>query len=136
MALTPKQQVFVAQYALDHNGAGAAVRAGYSVLGAKQTAHKLLTNLDVQEALRAEERALAAKLQVTRDSVVAALLEAVEMARLKGDAMALVAAWREIAKVTGLYAPENLRLELSARGTVTAAKLEGLSDGELVALAA
>ena len=42
--LTDKQQLFVAEYLVDKNGAAAAQRAGYSAKNSKQEAYKLLQN--------------------------------------------------------------------------------------------
>ena len=43
-AVRAKQSRFVREYAVDCNGAAAAVRAGYSPRSAKVTASRLLTN--------------------------------------------------------------------------------------------
>lgn len=50
--LTPKQQRFVEEYTVDCNGAQAAVRAGYSKKTAKEQASRLLTNVNVKEAIQ------------------------------------------------------------------------------------
>lgn len=43
--MTPRQHRFVREYLVDRNGAGAAVRAGYSRRTARQTAYELLDQL-------------------------------------------------------------------------------------------
>lgn len=48
MTLTPKQLLFCLEHTTDLNGTAAYIRAGYSPRGAKQAAHKLLTNADVK----------------------------------------------------------------------------------------
>ena len=49
--MTPRQRLFVQEYLIDHNGAAAARRAGYSVKSAHVQASQLLTNPKVREAI-------------------------------------------------------------------------------------
>lgn len=53
MALTPKQQRFVAEYLVDLNATQAAIRCGYSAKTAKQQGSRLLTNADIAAAVAA-----------------------------------------------------------------------------------
>lgn len=57
--LPPKRERLAAEYIKNGgNGAKAAIAAGYSEKGARQTAHRVLTNADIQERIqRAKERA-------------------------------------------------------------------------------
>jgi phage terminase small subunit len=48
-------QAFVREYAVDHNGAAAARRAGYSEASAREQAYQLLQRTDVQRAVRKRE---------------------------------------------------------------------------------
>jgi hypothetical protein len=127
---------FVQEYLVDRNGAGAAVRAGYSPRTARQQAYELLTRPDVAEAVRAGEAEIAAKAQLTRTSVVHGFLEAIELGRSRADAGAMIAGWREIAKMCGFYAPERTQIELSTPGLAVRVRLEDMSDAELVNLVA
>ena len=65
--LSPKQKAFVAEYLIDHNAAQAAIRAGYSIKGARQTAFKLLTKADIQAALEAKQATIDEKLEITAE---------------------------------------------------------------------
>ena len=67
---TAKESRFAQEYLLDCNGAQAAVRAGYSARGARQTARKLLQRPRVQQALRAEMEARSARVRVDADQVL------------------------------------------------------------------
>lgn len=60
--LTDRQQAFVDHYVVCLNGAEAARRAGYAASGARQEAHRLLTNADIRGAIdaRLAESAMAA----------------------------------------------------------------------------
>jgi phage terminase small subunit len=46
--MTPKRRLFAEQFVLDHNGAAAAVRAGYAPRSARQMASELLARPDVR----------------------------------------------------------------------------------------
>ncbi len=71
--LPPRRQRFVREYALDGNGTQAAIRAGFAERSAYQTAHVLLKNADVQSALAELQDQTAARLDLTRDQIVAEL---------------------------------------------------------------
>lgn len=133
-ALTPKQQQFVEEYVLDHNGAGAAVRAGYSPRSAKEIAAELLTKPHLRAAIRAQEALAAQELGATRQKVLDGLLEAVAEARRKCEPMAMITAWREIAKISGYYAPDRVQVAVSSGGADAVSGLETMSDAELTAL--
>lgn len=136
--LTPKQARFAEEYVVDHNGAAAAVRAGYSARSAKQIANELLTKPDLQAAVAAQEALVAAELGMTRQRVISEILEAIELARSQSNPAGMIAGWREIARICGLYAPERVTVGVSS-DVSTAAELrhlEALSDAELAALAA
>lgn len=132
--LTSKQRRFVDEFALSRNGAAAAARAGYAHGSAKVAAARLLTKANVQAALGRREAAAARALEVTRQRVIQELQDAVELAKLKNDPMAMVAAWREIAKICGLYAPERQQLSVSTDPVSKLARLAALSDAQLLAL--
>jgi phage terminase small subunit len=72
---------------------------------------------------------------VTRAKVLEELQAAIEVARLKDDPMAMIAGWREIAKICGYYAPERRKLEVSVDGAALQAKFAAMSDEGLLALA-
>lgn len=133
--LNPRQKRFVDEYMLDHRGAAAAVRAGYARAGAKVTACRLLTNANVCEALAAREKEVQAEFQLTRNAVMAGLLQAVEDGKQLSNPMAQIAAWREIAKICGYYAPEVRKVQLDAQSTALRARLTALDDEELLRIA-
>jgi phage terminase small subunit len=86
MGLTPKQRSFVAEYVLDHNGAAAVRRAGYSTTHARQAAAQLMRNPTVLEAIRAADQVRRGNLGVSSDWIVSKLVEIVERS-LVGDAI-------------------------------------------------
>lgn len=73
MALTPKQQRFVAEYTVDFNATAAAIRAGYSEKTAAQMGYKLLKTQEIQEAVQQEFENRQDRTHITGDQVVAEL---------------------------------------------------------------
>lgn len=129
-----KQQRFAEEYVLDHNGAGAAVRAGYARRSAKEIAAELLTKPHVRAAVAAQEALVAAEMSMTRQRVVCELLEAVELARAQANPTGMIAGWREIAQICGLYAPERVMIGIATAETEN--EFSRMSDAELMAIVA
>jgi phage terminase small subunit len=69
--LTPKQAQFVQEYLIDLNATQAAIRAGYSPKTATAQASRMLTNVNMQDALAAAQLARAQRVHVTQDAVLA-----------------------------------------------------------------
>lgn len=80
MALTPKQQRFVAEYLIDLNATQAAIRAGYSQKTAGQIGEQNLKKLDIAEAVKAAMEKRADRNSVTQDEVISGLRELRDMA--------------------------------------------------------
>ena len=75
--LTPKQRLFALEWTKDCNATQAAIRAGYSVKGAKVQGHKLLTNANV---LALAQGHLATRLEREEATADRALNEVVALA--------------------------------------------------------
>lgn len=73
MALTPKQQRFVAEYTTDFNATAATIRAGYSEKTAAQQGHNLLQMPEIQEAIREECANRRTRTEITGDMVISEL---------------------------------------------------------------
>jgi Terminase small subunit len=134
--MNEKQVRLVNEFLVDRCGAAAAIRAGYASRAARQQAYELLTRPDVAEAVRAGEAEIAAHAQVTRAAVLEGFQEAIEIGRSRSDPSAMIAGWREIAKMCGYYAPERKQIELSTAGLAVRAEIEDMSDVELANLIA
>ena len=134
--MTPKQMRFIEEYSLDHNGAAAAVRAGYAPGSAKVTASRLLTKANVREALAVSQVRVAPRLEIDRQRVLEGLLEGIELARAQCNAMGMLAGWREIGKMLGYYAPEKKAVVVTELTQREISKFEGMSDEELLAISA
>lgn len=75
MALTPKQERFVAEYLKDLNATQAAIRAGYARANADVTGPRLLGNVGVAAAIAAGQARIAGKLEITAEKVLRDLEE-------------------------------------------------------------
>lgn len=73
MALTAKQQRFVAEYMIDLNATQAAIRAGYSKKTAANIASENLGKPEIAEAIASEQAKVAEKLGVTVERIVSEL---------------------------------------------------------------
>lgn len=80
MALTPKQERFVAEYLIDLNATQAAIRAGYSAKTAGQIGEQNLKKLDIAAAVKSAMEKRACRNDVTQDEVISGLRELRDMA--------------------------------------------------------
>lgn len=134
--LTTRQVRFVDEYLVDGNGRAAAIRAGYSPAGAKMAAHRALSNVTIFKAIEARQEQDAMRLSMDRDRVLAGLLEAVKIAREQMNPAAMVQGLREIGKLMGYYAPTRVRVALDEGQAEAMARLEAMSDAELLEVVA
>lgn len=74
-ALTDRQQRFVDEYLVDLNATQAAIRAGYSADTARQQGNRLLTNVDVDKAVKRAMELRSERTNLTQDEVVEDLRE-------------------------------------------------------------
>ena len=70
MSLTPKQRRFVNEYCVDENATQAYIRAGYSQEGAGPSAHALLKNTKVKEAIAERMADVAVAASITPEMVL------------------------------------------------------------------
>lgn len=70
MALTPKQERFVAEYLIDLNATQAAIRAGYSEKTAYSSGHDNLKKPEVAAAIQAAMKAREQRTEITQDRVL------------------------------------------------------------------
>ena len=132
--LSAKQTRFVTEYLVDSNGAAAAVRAGYAPGSAKVIACRLTKDNRIQEVLRAQQSADATRLGLRRQEVLAGLLEAIDQARAQCNPMGMIAGFREIGKLLGLYEPELKKVDLNVEGSDLMDRIASMSDAELAAI--
>lgn len=115
------------------NQTAAARQAGFRSPG--QMACALMSNPKIINAV-AEERAEYARASgMTKQKVIDGFSEAIDMARIKADPVAMIAGWREIGKMCGFYEATKTEIKVSVQGQVLLQRLNSLSDEELLALA-
>lgn len=73
--------------------------------------------------------------KITREDIVAGLQEAVEMSRIVSDPMAMIAAWRETAKILGLDKPQEVHLVITGDVKELRRQVRALPERELLRLA-
>lgn len=71
--MNDRQKRFVAEYLIDLNATQAAIRAGYSEKAAAAQASRLLTNAKISAAVAKGKAAMASKLDITAERVIAEL---------------------------------------------------------------
>ena len=134
--MTPRQNQFVLEYALSRNATSAAIKAGYSPRTARQTGSDLLSNPYIRSMVARHEAAAAECLDVTRERVLAELEKAIDVAREQRNPAAMIAGWREVARICGYYAPERQRLDVTVEGWRLRSQFEAMTDAELLAVVA
>lgn len=81
MSLSKRQELFVLEYGIDHNGAAAAKRAGYSPKRTKQQAWRLLQMPTVTQAIAKIDQERRARLGIDRDWVIAEMVDTYEKSK-------------------------------------------------------
>lgn len=138
IALSPRQTRFVQAYCGHLNASRAAREAGYSAArGADAVAgHRLLRNVKTRRAIEALQRTKAAELELDRNAIIYAILEAIQTAQEQGAPATMIRGWVEIAKIAGLdkpETPEERRNEpLSPGAERIKARFEAMSTNELL----
>lgn len=132
--LTAKQAVYVDLRAKGVTRRSAATEAGFDIKH-DGTIANLETSAAVALALEQAREAYKKAAKIDRQDVVEGIKEAIEMARTLSDPQGMIAGWRELAKLCGLYAPEVKKIELSMSAHRAKTKYEALSDEELFKIA-
>jgi hypothetical protein len=88
----------------------------------------------INEVVVAKRAELSDALQISRSTVIEGMQDAINMAKLAADPMAMIRGWSEIAKMLGLYAPEVKKIEMSIGARNILSKYEAMSDEELIAI--
>lgn len=134
MTCTQRQRDFV--HALVHMNKtqeNAAKHAGYK--DPQPTSCKLLRLPHVRALIAKEREEFAIANRMTKKKVMDGFLDAIEMAKIKADPIAMVSGWREIARMCGYFEPTRHQIQVSVAGKIVVEKLQTLSDSELLRLA-
>ena len=104
MSLTPKQQLFVAEYLVDFNATAAYQRAGYKAhaRSAAVNAARLLTNADIAAEIEQKQQKLLQKVELTAEKVLQEVARIARLARLQLSPEQLAQAQTELSDILGL----------------------------------
>lgn len=130
--LTEQQEEYVEGVLDGKAKSHAALDAGYSH---GSQSHRLDRNELVQTALAERREELSSATQITRAGVLNGILDAIEMARVMADPMAMLAGYRDISKMMGYNAPEVKKVEVTSSQGRLRHKMQSLSDEDLLRLA-
>lgn len=109
-----------------------AIMAGY---GDYENAGVAVEDSQKVQAELARIRAETAKnTKITKEMVAEGLKTAADLAQQMADPQGMVAAWRELGKLLGFYAPEVKRLEKGINKKDLLAAMDQMSDEELLKL--
>lgn len=130
--LTEKAKLFARYWAQGESITSASARAGYQDGGS--FAYRLTRYPQVIALYNAEKAKYEEACQMTRKRVMEGLLDGIEMAKLEGTSLGVIAGWREIGKMCGYYEPVTRKVDITISGNVQMDRLNKLSDAELLAL--
>jgi hypothetical protein len=130
--LTARAARFVQEFLASGNATAGAIKAGFSPKGASVAGNRMLRNAMVQNALQARQAKDAARLSISRDRVLAGLLEGVAQAREQKNAMATIRGWAEIGRLLGYYSPDRVKVDVNVGAGVEIDRMNRLSDAELM----
>jgi len=119
--LTPKQERFVAEYLIDLNATQAAIRAGYAVKTANREGSRLLSNVDIANAIAAGAQQRIQKAEVTAQDVIDGLYREATREGEGSSHGARVQAWGLLGKYHKLFT-DRIEAEVSGDITVTDAR--------------
>ena len=130
--LSPRQEKFVEHYSLCGNAAEAARLAGYSARTARVIGPENLTKPAVKAALAARQQAFQEELQITKDDVLAGLVNAIHLATEQQNPSAMISGLAQIAKMCGFYEPDVSRVEISEKSLRLKHRFAAMTDDELL----
>jgi phage terminase small subunit len=132
--LSEQQRLFVRFHVHEQMNVTAAARAAGYKGNASVAGMSLMKNPAVLKAIERAQEEYRLASQMTRKKVIDGFLEAIDLARMQSEPASMIAGWREVGRVCGLYEPTKTRMEVSVNGSVTLQRLETMTDAELLQL--
>jgi phage terminase small subunit len=132
--LTEQQRLFVRFHVHEQMNVSASARAAGYKGNVGAAGAELMKNPNVQHAIALAREEYQIASQITRKKVIEGMQEAIDLARLQSEPATMIAGWREIGRICGLYEPTKTRMEVSVNGSVTLQRLETMTDAELLQL--
>jgi hypothetical protein len=129
-----RKQLFVESLTMGLGPVEAVKAAGFTS-SFKRLSERLLQDEDVKSMLEEYKETIKAKYDVSRDSVLKHLVDAMEIAKIQADAKGMVHALKEISEVMGHHAPKQVRAEVHSQNVTQKNKIRQFSDEDLLELA-
>jgi len=108
--LSPRQLRFTQEYPVDNNATQAAIRAGYSLKGARVTGYRLLTNRAIRKAIQAIQEKCAEDARLTLIQHLTDLGQLRDESLAAGEYMAAVQAEISRGGAAGFYSERMERI--------------------------
>jgi phage terminase small subunit len=108
--MNPKQQRFVSEYLIDCNATQAAIRAGYSAKTAKSIGQRLLTFVDVQNAIKEAQEKRNSNAGFTRARALEILADLALNAERDNNKIAAIA---QASKMSGWESPQRHEIDVT-----------------------
>ena len=108
-SLNPRMRNFIREYAIDHHGAKAAIRAGYSKKGAASKASQLLSNVNIKGHIQRLERQITEDINITQDMVYRGFLAEAQGTGPDTSSTARNQAWQLLGKLKGMFKDDNFQ---------------------------
>lgn len=122
-----REAQFAANIAMGMPQAAAARTAGYRA----GMSTELMRRPEIQQEILAQTQNFSKELILSRNDVLTGLLDAIQDAKLQGDATPQIAGWREVGRIIGCYAPEEKKVSYSGDISVIQKRVMELSDERL-----
>lgn len=98
----------------------------------KADAQRLLKRNDVRAAMRYLYNRTMERAEITREDVLAGFKDAIDIARVQSDATPMIAGWREIGRMLGMYEAKKVEVTLTGDAATMQKRLQGMSDDDLL----
>lgn len=122
-----REAQFAANIAMGMPQGAAARTAGFrTALGTD-----LMKRPEIQQEIIQQTQHFSKELILNRNDVLTGLLDAIQDAKLQGDATPQIAGWREVGRIIGCYAPEERKVTYNGDISVIQKRVMELSDEKL-----
>lgn len=126
--LSLKQKLFVEYYSSSGDGKKAALKAGYSAKYPSRSAHQLLKNPAIKQAVESQQQEAFKALNIEREDKIRVLWYIAKTHYKKSDARAAISAITELNKMQGDYAPVKQDVKQTIQFTEIDEELLGDSE--------
>lgn len=127
--LEPEVRKFCVKVAEGMNPSDAAALCGYDDPG--KTATHLMRRPQVRRALNEMIERTMKISEITRNDVIEGFKDAIAISRQQSEAMGMIAGWREIGKMLGMY-ETKIKVEVTGGASEVERQLKSLPDEELL----